>query len=455
MGVAVMTRHIGKQAVVIGAGIAGLAAAGAIADHFERVIVLERDNLPMEAAPRPGAPQSWHLHGLLGGGSYALDQLFRGLGDDMVRAGAVPLRLNCDLREEYPGFGAIPQRDFGWLGYSLSRGLIELTMRRRLMQRANIALRQRCRVLDIVAAPSGRSVVAVRCTDVDDGHCDTLPAELVIDASGRGSLTVALLETIGQPLPEETVVGIDLGYATGIVDIPEDSPSDWKGILTHPSAPDSGRRSVMLPIEGNRWMVTMAGRKDDRPPGKWEAFLDFARGLSTPTVFNAIRNADPPSKLMRFGFPESAWRHFEQVAAFPDGLLPIGDAICRFNPVYGQGMTVASQEALCLQRLLQVRANEKDPLVGLGPAFLAKIQPLIETPWMMAAVPDFVYPDTRGERPADLQRQLQFATALRRIAIRDEVFHRLIVEVWHLLKPSSVYHDPGIARLVAEEMADA
>ena len=211
----------------------------------------------------------------------------------------------------------------------------------------------------------------------------------------------------------------------------------------------------MLPIEGNRWMVNMVGRKDDRPPGNWDAFLNFARGLSTPTIFNAIRHADPPGKLMRFGFPESAWRHLERVAAFPDELLPIGDAICRFNPVYGQGMTVAAQEALCLHRLLRPPAGEKDPLVELGPAFLAQIQPMIETPWMMAAVPDFVYPDTRGERPARSAAPASSRPRFAKIAIRDEEFHRLIVEVWHLLKPYSVYHDPEIARLVAEEMADA
>jgi hypothetical protein len=237
--------------------------------------------------------------------------------------------------------------------------------------------------------------------------------------------------------------------------IPEDAPSDWKIALTHADAPHSGRRAVLLPIEGDRWMMTVAGRGADRPPAEWAPLLAFVRGLGTRTIYSAVRRAKPDGKLARFLTPASVWRHFEDLAAFPDGLVPIGDTICRFNPIYGQGMSVASKEAVLLRRLLQERASLPDPMAGLGPAFLAEAKVLIETPWSMAALPDFVYPNTRGDRPADLEQSLRFSEALHRLAIRDADVQRLMIEVWHMLKPISVYQDPDLKARVAEEMAEA
>jgi len=137
------------------------------------------------------------------------------------------------------------------------------------------------------------------------------------------------------------------------------------------------------------------------------------------------------------------------------GAYPIGDAICRFNPLYGQGMTVASKEAHLLHGKLASRASEYDPLEGLGRAFLAEATPLIETPWMMAAIPDFVFPETHGERPVDLEERLRFAGALSRVAARDAAVQRLVIEVWHMLRPRSAYQDPELVRLIEEEMAMA
>ena len=137
-------RKIGKQAVVIGAGMAGLAAAGAVADYFERVIVLERDRLPNQAVPRPGAPQSRQLHGLLPGGQRALTDLFPHFERELLDAGSVPLRMLGELRVEMPGVGPLPSRDFGWLFYGASRPLIELITRRQTERLSNLTVRSEC-----------------------------------------------------------------------------------------------------------------------------------------------------------------------------------------------------------------------------------------------------------------------------------------------------------------------
>jgi 2-polyprenyl-6-methoxyphenol hydroxylase-like FAD-dependent oxidoreductase len=444
-------RKIGKQAVVIGAGMAGLAAAGAVADFFERVIVLERDRLPNQAVPRPGVPQSRHLHGLLPGGQRALTDLFPHFERDLVDAGAAPLRMLGDVRVEVPDVGPLPSRDFGWFFYGASRPLIELVARRQAERLANLTVRSERRVLEITATPDGAIVTGVRCESAD-GRQEIFAADLVVDASGRGGSTLALLRSSGQPAPDEIVIGVDLHYTTTTFVIPRDAPTDWRGIATHAHAPERSRGGFMLPIEGDRWVLTLGGRLGERPPAEPDGFMDYARRLETQTIYNAIRHAERRGGFERYANPSSAWRRFDRLSSFPDRLVPIGDSICHFNPVYGQGMTAAAQEACLLKRLLNGRAAKADPLAGLALAFFSESVPLIEAPWDMSAVPDFVYPDTRGERPADFESRLKYNGALIRTAVRDAAVHRLLTEVQQLLKPPSVLQDPAVDRLVQSEL---
>src|SRR6185369_8251777 len=240
----------------------------------------------------------------------------------------------------------------------------------------------------------------------------------------RGALTLALLESIGRPLPEETAIGIDLGYATCIFATPDDAATDWKGVMTFGQAPKTSRGGLMLPLEGNRWMATIGGRHGDVPPGDAEGYLAYARALRTPTIYNAISRAERLGGIARYGFRESVRRHFERLDRFPRGLLPIADAICRFNPVYGQGMSVAALEACLLRTLLGKLAGDSDPIAALAPAFFAEVQALIETPWGVATL-DFVFPETRGQRPADFEATLRFGAALTKLAAEDADVHKL------------------------------
>ncbi|MDH3604811.1 MAG: squalene monooxygenase, partial [Candidatus Tectomicrobia bacterium] len=170
---------------------------------------------------------------------------------------------------------------------------------------------------------------------------------------------------------------------------------------------------------------------------------------------NAIEHATRLGNIASYRFPESAYRHYERLDAFPQGLLPLGDAICRFNPIYGQGMSVAAQEARALAQLLADRASSPSPLDGLAPAFFAEAAAIIDTPWAMAAIPDFIYPDTRGERPADFKQRLKVGLAMGKLAARDPAIHKLVAEVAHLLKPRSVYQEPEFQQRLQEVMAEA
>jgi 2-polyprenyl-6-methoxyphenol hydroxylase-like FAD-dependent oxidoreductase len=435
--------RIGRRAVVIGAGMAGLPAARALADFFEEVVVLERDALPPNAAPRVGTPQARHTHALLNGGQRALGELFPGFVDDLAAAGAVAYGVGRDIRYERPGFDPFPARDLGLAGYAMSRPLIELAVRRRVEQRANILIRASCRAREMVGVTERAAVSAVRIEN-RDGNDETLAADLIVEASGRGALSLGFLAASGRPCPEETVIGVDITYATQTFAVPDSAPAGWKGVMTFDDPAEGGLAGVMLPLEGKRWIVTLVGRHGERPPDDREGFLAYAERLRTPTIHDAIRRAEPLTPVARFGFPASVRRHFDRLDEFPRGLLPFGDAICRFNPVYGQGMSVAAQEALLLRRLLCLRCNEPDALAGLAAAFFAEAAALIETPWALAALPDLAHPKATGERPDDLEERLRFAAALNRLAANDPAIHRLLFEVLQLVKPMSVLREPEL-----------
>lgn len=195
----------------------------------------------------------------------------------------------------------------------------------------------------------------------------------------------------------------------------------------------------------------LGGRHGDQPPGDIEGFLAFAQTLRTPTLYNAIRGAKPVKEIIRFRFPPSMRLHFEQLESWPRGLIPIGDSICRFNPAFGQGMTVAPQEAKLLGRLIGLRSEQTDPFDGLAPAFFTAVQELLEAPWSVAES-DFAYPRNRGHRPPDLDDRFRFGAALTSLAAEDPAVHALVVDVTSLVRPQSALGDPELRRRVNERM---
>ncbi|WP_334493685.1 FAD-dependent oxidoreductase [Bradyrhizobium sp. AZCC 1614] len=427
--------------MVIGAGMAGLTAAQAISRHFRKVTVIERDVLPAEPAPRGGTPQAQHAHMLLAGGLRALQTLFPGFEKDLAEAGAVKIRAGKDLRFERPGFDPFPVRDLGFDIFSMSRPLLEAVTRRRIQKAPNIGICVRSRVTRLIASLDATRIEAV-CYDSEDGRAVTLDADLVVEASGRGGLTLQLLEELSLQKPEETEIGIDQAYASTIVER-LDHNADWLGNIILPSAPASSRGAFLFPIEKQRWLLSIGGNHGDRPPGDRAGFMDFVRSLRTPTIYDAVRDARPLTDIVRYQLPCSTRRHFERLESFPAGLLATGDALCRFNPVFGQGMSVAAQEAVILDRLLA----EDAPMERLARDFFAAIQDTIATPWGVA-VNDFVYPATRGVRPADLAQRLQYGMALTKLAAQDPEVHRLTVEVSQLLKPQAALREPALAARV-------
>ena len=447
-----MTR-IAQRAVVVGAGMGGLATARVLSDFFEEVLVLERDDLSNEGSPRAGIPQGRHVHVLLAGGHRALSEVFPGFEDELLGAGAVRIQVDVDVLRE-SARGALPIRDLGFYSYAISRPQLESTVRRLVRACANVTVEDLSRVEAVTSGDGGRSVNGIVYTDAG-GARHALGTDLVVDASGRSQLTLPFLEANGHPVPETTTIGVDMCYSSAIFGIPDDAPSDWKGVFGLPLPPESSRGALMMPIEGDRWILSVGGRLGQEPPGEADAFMAFVADLPFPTIHRAVSGAERLNEVARFRFPESIHRHYERLSTFPRGLLPISDSICRFNPIYGQGMSVAAKEVAALKGLLESRASEPDPLGGLATAFFSLAADVIETPWIVSALPDLAYPDARGERPPDFVQRLQRSAALNRLSIPDAEVHQVLLEVRHLLKPHTALEEPWLEERLAAFAAQA
>ncbi|MGA7865287.1 MAG: NAD(P)-binding protein [Stellaceae bacterium] len=442
-----MSGLLGRRAVVVGAGIGGLSMAGALAKYFERVEIFERDSLFPSGGSRSGTPQDRHPHGLLAGGLRALGEIFPGFESDLARAGAVPVQVAQEVQYERPDVGVLPKRDFGLLLLCASRPLIELVLRRRVEAIANIVLRPKCRMTGIVPTTSGDAVDGIRF-DAGSGRSEILAADLVVDASGRGALTSTLFDALGWERPAETEVGVDLSYATVVVAIPPNAPSDWKLVLTQPDPPFLALHALLVPIEGDRWIIAIADHHAVARPETWDAFLEASRSLITPTVYNALRYAQPPDGIRHYRFPVSIWKHFELLPSLPRGVLPVADAFCRFNPIHGQGMSSAAKQALLLQDVLGRAVAAADPIAALQAGFMAEVASVLETPWNMSTSADLAFPMTRGIRPENFEEAQQFEAALFRAAVADPDVHRAMMEVAQLLQPQSRLKEPQIMRRI-------
>jgi 2-polyprenyl-6-methoxyphenol hydroxylase-like FAD-dependent oxidoreductase len=446
--------HVGKQAVVIGAGMAGLPATRVLSDFFDKVIVLECDTLPCDAVPRSGTPQARHVHALLAGGQRALDSLFPGFTQSLAEAGAQPMPAAMTLLQERPGFGPFPFRDFGFCTYSMTRPLVEWVVRRSVVAIDNIEIREGWRVQQLLTNEDNMSVTGASAR-AGAGRTDEIVADLVVDCSSHGQPSLNLLSSLGLPAPREDKIGVDFGYSTTMFEIPTDAPTEWKGVLTLPDPPRNRLNAILMPVEGGEWIVSIGGSHDSKPPEDEGGFIEFLRRLRTPTIYNAVKGAKRRGNIARYGLKASRWRRFEKLPQFPAGLLPLGDTICRFNPVYGQGMSVAAKEALLLHSLLESAGAEGTGLQKLACEFFVQAHPIIDAPWWQAAIPDFLDPLTTGERPADLKDALKFGAAMAKLAYRDAAIHKLMIEVQHLLKPRSVFRDPEIYERIQAEMIAA
>ncbi|MFD7093951.1 NAD(P)/FAD-dependent oxidoreductase [Streptomyces xanthophaeus] len=386
------------HAVVIGAGLAGLLAARVLADRFAQVTLVERDELPEDGpAFRPGVPQSRHAHVLWSRGLELLEELLPGTTDELLGGGAALLKSPGDFLWLSPAdwFRAVPGTEVLLAG----RELIDWTVRRAVLRHERIRLRAGAAVTGLTAAPDGRAVTGVQLR-----HGDPLDARFVVDATGRGSKTPAWLAALGVPAPEVTRYDSKLGYSSRYFEIPPDPARRWHGMYVQ-GRPDSPRGAVLMPVDRARWLVTLIGNGEHAPPTRDEEFLGFARSLRSPALHDAIRDAKPLSPAVGYRATANEWLHYERLERWPAGFVVLGDAACRFNPVYGHGMTVAALAADALRK--EIRALDTGSVPGAARRIQRRTVAAAQTAWQIATSEDMRYPQTQGPPPDRTTRILQ------------------------------------------------
>ncbi|MDF0597612.1 NAD(P)/FAD-dependent oxidoreductase [Psychromarinibacter halotolerans] len=429
-----------QSVIVIGAGVGGLASAKALSTMFGKVLIIDRDTMPDGAEPRVGVPQSRQVHVLLGGGLRALNTLVPGFEDKLVAAGANRARVGSEIRVEVPGLPVLPERPFEFHSMCMTRPLLESVLRREVLATPNVELLEQANVMELLASEDGSRVVAVKVLR-RSGEEEVHKADFFVDAASRADLTPKLLDKLDMPRPVDTEIGIDLNYSTAVFDIPAEATGPWKAVIHRPD-PADGRAGFLFPIENGKWHVNLNSVHGDGAGRTPEEFLEFAYSLRTHTIYDALKAGTIDGKINKFILKASSRRRYEDLDRFPGRLIVIGDAICRYNPAYGQGMSVASQEAAALREVFAERLALDNPLDGIAPDYFQRMATILGAPWSVAES-DFVYPETRGERSPDVMERMRVNKTLLRLAYDDPKMHHLWAEVTNLIKPATtLLEDP-------------
>lgn len=412
--------------------MAGLLAARALSDHFEQVTILERDELPLNPEVRRGVPQARHSHGLLAGGRQEIERVFPGITRQWVESGAVPGDVVRDFRWFFEG-GCLAQVESGLDGVTASRPFLEGIVRQRAVALPNIILRQGGQVEGVLFG--GGRVTGVRVGG------EALAADLVVDATGRGSKSPVWLKDLGYDAPAEERVEIGVKYTTRFFRRdPKDLGGD-RGTVTPPT-PSGKRGGVMLAQEGGRWTVTLITHFGPHAPEDLPGFIEWSKTLPAPYIHDTIKHAEPIGDAAQAGMPAALRRRYEHLQRFPEGYLVIGDAICSFNPIYGQGMTVAALEA----RELGEALAEGDQ--NLAKRFFARASRAVDSPWTIAVGNDLRMPETVGPRNAGVNFVNWYMSKLHRAAHKDAQLALAFHNVANLLAPPPSVMHPRLAMRV-------
>ena len=428
--------QIGDRAVVLGASMAGLLAARVLADSYAQVTVVERDDLPETPTHRRGVPHGRHIHALAARGQQILEELFPGLTAELVAGGAAVGDMLSDARFYFSGHRMQPTRT-GLVLLCASRPFLEERIRARVQARGNLQFLAGHDVVGLAASPDGRRVIGAHVLRRADSRAEeVLGADLVVDASGRGSRVPAWLKTLGYPRPKRDAVQIGLGYATRTYRLAAEALDGDLAVLDA-ATPQNPRTGALQRLEGDRWMLTLAGILGDYPPTDPDGFLDFARSLQFPDIYQAVRDAEPLDAPVGFRFPASARHRYERADRLPAGLIAVGDAVCSFNPIYGQGMSVAALEALTLRDHLE-RGIEPQPR-----RWFRDLARLIDVPWDMSAGGDLAFPGVPGNRTLKIRLLGGYLNRLHAAASHDATLATAFMRVAGLVAPPPTLFSPS------------
>jgi 2-polyprenyl-6-methoxyphenol hydroxylase-like FAD-dependent oxidoreductase len=431
-----MGRH-GEHAVVIGASMGGLVAAAAVAEHFDRVTVVDRDELPGEPAHRRGVPQSKHAHGFQPGGLYALDDLLPGFHDELIAAGARSSDTGNNA-SWYLGGGRLARAVVGVPGVGFTRPFLEYHVRRRVAALRGVTILDRAEVRGLLTAPAVRGRARVTGVVLErDAVVEELRADLVIDASGKMSTLPGWLADLGHPVPGEEHVHCKMAYLSrrwrlrdGALD------GDVITVVAPAGTPHFG---VAIAQEDGTHIVTLGGLLDSAPEKSDESYLAFAR--SRVRIADALDGAEPVTDYQPSHFPYSRRRRYDRLSSFPAGLLALGDSIAAFNPMYGQGMSVAALQAVALRDLLS-----RGPLDARK--FFKHAHRIEDVAWKISTGGDLRFDEVEGRCTPDMKIMNAYLDRLTLAARTDPALSAQFLRVAGFIERPESFFKPSVVRRV-------
>ncbi len=441
------------RAAVIGGSMAGMLAARSLCDHFEHVTIVERDRLPADPAPRKGAPQARHLHALLSRGLRILNSFFPKLQEELMTRGALIIDMANDMTWLTPaGWGVNFESDIAIMG--CSRDLLEWCVRQQLSSMPQVEFVDGCDVRGLVPTGDGNRIqgLQIQRRDVPGAIEQTIKADLIVDASGRGSRAPQWLRELGFEAPEEIVINASLGYTSRVFRRPGTLPNGQYGAYVQPAPPNDNRGGVLFPVEGDRWILTLAGYGGDYPPTDEQGFMKFARTLRVPIIYDGVKDVEPLSEIYSFRATENRLRCYEKLSQMPDGFVVLGDAACAFNPVYAQGMTAAALSALTLSECLaqERKRDQKGLLCGFSLRFQKKLAKVNLAPWMLATSEDFRVRGVTGGTAHTITRFMQrYIDQVVSLSTESAAVRNRLLRVFNLLTgPQTLFHPQIVIRVV-------
>jgi 2-polyprenyl-6-methoxyphenol hydroxylase-like FAD-dependent oxidoreductase len=439
---------LGERAVVLGASMGGLLAARVLADFFGTVTVVERDELTDDPVNRRGVPQGRHVHALLPRGAHVLDELFPGILSELV-AGGAPVWDDADLSKLYLSFGGHEMLRSGKLAvdpkafamYIPSRPFLECRVRRRLKAIGNVMIRGGQDVAELISTADRKRVTGVRVIDRDGGAQQELTADLVVDSMGRAAHTPAFLESLGYGRPVEDHIVMHTTYVSQLLRIPPGTLKEMLSIIG--AAPGRPKGMFLFGYENDMWIFTVVGMVGHEPPRDLAGMLSFAQNYGPAHLLAAVRAGEPIGPVVQHRMPSSQWRRYDKMRRFPDGLLVCGDAICSFNPIYGQGMSVAALDAVALRDCLRRGVTD------LPRRYFRAAAKSIGVAWQIAAGSDLAFPEVEGRRTPAMRMTSRLVEWVQAAAESDAVVGGQFFRVTALVDPPARLLHPSFLYRVA------
>ncbi|HXL96180.1 MAG TPA: FAD-binding monooxygenase [Streptosporangiaceae bacterium] len=430
-----MARGQGEHAVVLGASMAGLLTARVLSESFSQVTVIERDVLPAGAGQRRGVPQGRHLHALLCRGGQILDDLFPGLTKQVAEAGAPVGDLLGNIRWFLSGH-RLAQVDIGQPLLFATRPMLEAHVRSLVKGLSGVTFLEGRDIIGPVAAGNKRRVTGVRVRS-EGGAEDVIDADLVVDTTGRASRTPVWLEELGYARPVADKVTVDVAYATRTYRLPPDVLGTDQLIMNF-WTPDNPRAAGLEKTD-DRFILTAAGLLGDHPPTDPKGFDAFVASLKFPDIPEAIRAGEPLDDPVAFRYPANVRQRYERIRDFPDGFLVLGDAVCAFNPIYGQGMTSAALQANALRGLLA----SGQPLTWRR--HFQAMAKAVDDPWTISTSNDLAFSGVTGRRTPLVRVVNAYLPRLHELGERDPEAAAAFLRIVGLLEPPATMLRPGLA----------